>query len=171
MDELARPLLEDYQQMDKIPLVILLDNVRSMLNVGAVFRSADAFMIEKIFLCGITAKPPHREIQKSALGATETVSWEYYEDILKVLHDLKALDYTIIGLEQTNHSIKIQQFEITSQKKYALILGNEVEGIQDKVLPMLDAALEIPQSGTKHSLNVSVAAGIAMYKFYEKLML
>ncbi|MFY0672000.1 MAG: RNA methyltransferase [Bacteroidia bacterium] len=171
LDELNRPSVEEFSKMKKIPLVVVLDNIRSMQNVGSVFRTSDAFAVEKIVLCGITARPPHRDIQRAALGATESVAWSYDQNIETALKNLKAEDYQVIGLEQTSESVLMNagEFKPDVSTKYALVLGNEVEGISDSALPQLDLALEIPQSGTKHSLNVSVAAGVAIWWFYEKL--
>lgn len=172
LDELNRPSVEEFSKMKKIPLVVVLDNIRSMQNVGSVFRTSDAFAVEKIVLCGITAQPPHRDIQRAALGATESVEWSYEQNVETAIENLRSSDYEIIGLEQTNESVKINSgdFNPAKTKKYTLVLGNEVEGISDTALPLLNLALEIPQSGTKHSLNVSVAAGVAIWWFYEHLM-
>jgi tRNA G18 (ribose-2'-O)-methylase SpoU len=172
LDELNRPSVEEFSKMKKIPLVVVLDNIRSMQNVGSVFRTSDAFAVEKIVLCGITARPPHRDIQRAALGATESVNWIYEQEIESALALLKSEGYQIIGLEQTSKSILMNAGELKPKpnEKYALVLGNEVEGISDAALSLLDIALEIPQSGTKHSLNVSVAAGVAIWWFYEKLI-
>ena len=150
-------------------MVIVLDNVRSMHNVGAIFRTADAFLIEKIILCGITPQPPHREIHKAALGATESVDWKYEKDIVVAVADLKSEGFEIIGIEQTTDSKLITDFEIERGKKYSLILGNEVDGISDEALEHIDIFLEIPQLGTKHSLNVSVCGGIVMWEFAKAL--
>lgn len=169
LEELGRKSVEEFKSTDKIPLTIVLDNVRSMHNVGSVFRTADAFIIEKIILCGITPVPPHREIHKVALGATESVDWIYEKEIIKVLEDLKKENYQIIGIEQTTGSIEIQNFEIRKGNKYALILGNEVDGVSDEVIERCDTLLEIPQLGTKHSLNVSVCSGIVMWEFFKKM--
>lgn len=138
-----------------------------MHNVGAIFRTADAFLIEKIVLCGITSTPPHREINKSALGATESVAWEYYPSTMEAVKILKNRNYEIVGIEQTNESISIENFDIDTEKKYALILGNEVEGISDELISHCDSFIEIPQYGTKHSLNVSVCGGIAIWEFHK----
>lgn len=172
LEELGRASVEEFKAAVKIPVVVVLDNIRSMQNVGSVFRTSDAFAVEKILLCGITAKPPHRDIQRAALGATESVEWEYEEEVLSALELYKNEGYKIIGLEQTSESVLMNAgtFAVTPNEKYVLVLGNEVEGISDDVLPILDLALEIPQSGTKHSLNVSVAAGIALWWFYERLI-
>ena len=169
LEELGRIDLETFKQTEKIPLIVVLDNVRSMHNVGAVFRTADAFIIEKIVLCGITPVPPHREIHKAALGATESVDWIFEKEISTALQNLKKEGVEIIGIEQTTNSQNIDDFSIQKNKKYALVLGNEVEGLSDEAFKSYDAFLEIPQLGTKHSLNVSVCAGIAMWEFFKKL--
>lgn len=169
LEELNRIDVETFKKIDKIPLVVILDNIRSMHNVGATFRTADAFLIEKIILCGITPQPPHREIHKAALGATESVDWTYENDINTAIQDIKSQGFEIIGIEQTNNSIPITDFPIDPSKKYAVILGNEVEGISDEALENIDAFLEIPQLGTKHSLNVSVCGGIVMWEFTKTL--
>ena len=169
LEELGRIDVETFKQTEKIPLVVVLDNIRSMHNVGAAFRTADAFLVEKIILCGITPRPPHREIHKAALGATESVDWQYYEGVKEAVIDLKTLGYTVVGIEQTNTSTMITDFTIDRSKKYALVLGNEVEGISDEILTDLDECLEIPQLGTKHSLNVSVCGGIVMWEFFKGL--
>ena len=169
LDELGRIDVETFKQTEKIPLIVVLDNVRSMHNVGAVFRTADAFIIEKIVLCGITPVPPHREIHKAALGATESVDWIFEKEISTALQNLKKEGVEIIGIEQTTNSRNIGDFSIQKNKKYALVLGNEVEGLSDEAFKSYDAFLEIPQLGTKHSLNVSVCAGIAMWEFFKKL--
>ena len=170
LEELGRVDIETYQQQKKIPVVILCDNIRSMHNVGSIFRTADAFSIEKVFLCGITAQPPHKEIRKTALGATESVVWEYYKDAKEVLKNLIAESYSPIAIEQVDKSVSLESFDVESDKKYVIILGNEVEGVQQALIDMCDIALEIPQSGTKHSLNVSVCSGIVMWKFYQAFL-
>lgn len=169
LEELNRIDVETFKKVEKIPLVIILDNLRSMHNVGASFRTADAFLIEKIILCGITPQPPHREIHKAALGATESVDWAHENDINTAINDYKSRGYQIIGIEQTTDSVMITDFTIDKSRKYALILGNEVEGISDEALPNIDTFLEIPQLGTKHSLNVSVCGGIVMWEFAKAL--
>jgi len=169
LEELGRIDVEAFKQTQKIPVTVVLDDVRSMHNVGAVFRTADAFLIEKIILCGISPQPPHREIHKAALGATESVDWIYVKDISEALNNLKSKDYQIIGIEQTSNSRMMTDFEILKTEKYAVVLGNEVEGISDGVLTQIDTFLEIPQLGTKHSLNVSVCAGIVMWEFFKAL--
>ncbi|SDM02742.1 RNA methyltransferase [Chryseobacterium taihuense] len=169
LEELNRIDVDTFKKTEKIPLVVVLDNVRSMHNVGAAFRTADAFLVEKIVLCGITPQPPHREIHKAALGATESVDWSYENDINTAIGDLKSLGFEILGIEQTSDSKIISDFVIDQSKKYAVILGNEVEGISDEALPNIDTFLEIPQLGTKHSLNVSVCGGIVMWEFAKAL--
>ncbi|KMQ69817.1 RNA methyltransferase [Chryseobacterium sp. FH2] len=169
LEELNRIDVETFKTVEKIPLVVVLDNIRSMHNVGATFRTADAFLIEKIILCGITPQPPHREIHKAALGATESVDWGYESDINTTINELKSKGYEIVGIEQTTDSQMITDFTIDKLKKYAVILGNEVEGISDEALQNIDSFLEIPQLGTKHSLNVSVCGGIVMWEFAKAL--
>ncbi|WP_209388747.1 MULTISPECIES: RNA methyltransferase [unclassified Chryseobacterium] len=169
LEELNRIDVETFKKTDKISLVVVLDNVRSMHNVGATFRTADAFLVEKIVLCGITPQPPHREIHKAALGATESVDWSYEKDINTAIENLKLNGFEILGIEQTSNSIMISDFKIDHSKKYAIILGNEVDGISDEALPNIETFLEIPQLGTKHSLNVSVCGGIVMWEFAKAL--
>lgn len=169
LEELNRIDVDTFKKTEKIPLVVVLDNVRSMHNVGAAFRTADAFLVEKIVLCGITPQPPHREIHKAALGATESVNWSYKNDINTAINDLKSSGFEILGIEQTSDSKMISDFVIDQSKKYAVILGNEVDGISDEALENIDAFLEIPQLGTKHSLNVSVCGGIVMWEFAKAL--
>lgn len=169
LEELNRIDVETFKTTEKIPLIVVLDNIRSMHNVGATFRTADAFLIQKIILCGITPQPPHREIHKAALGATESVDWKYENDIITVIKELKSEGFEVIGIEQTTDSKMITDFTIDSSKKYAVILGNEVEGISDEALAHIDLFIEIPQLGTKHSLNVSVCGGIVMWEFAKAL--
>lgn len=170
LEELGRVDVETYQQQNKIPVVVLCDNIRSMHNVGSIFRTADAFSIEKIYLCGITARPPHKEIRKTALGSTESVVWEYHRNATEILKDLIAQDYTPIAIEQVDKSVSLESFAVENEKKYVILLGNEVEGVQQELIDMCEIALEIPQSGTKHSLNVSVCSGIVMWKFYQNYL-
>lgn len=169
LEELNRIDVETFKKVEKIPLVVILDNIRSMHNVGAAFRTADAFLVQEIILCGITPQPPHREIHKAALGATESVDWSHESDINVTINDLKSRGFEILGIEQTSDSKMISDFTIDKTKKYAVILGNEVEGISDEALPNIDTFLEIPQLGTKHSLNVSVCGGIVMWEFAKVL--
>jgi len=166
--EIQRLSVEEYRKSPKNPFVLVLDNVRSLHNVGSAFRTADAFAAEKIYLCGITGTPPNREINKTALGATETVVWEYHERVNEVLQKLKSQNYWIVSVEQTDASILLQDFEINTQKKYAFVFGNEVFGISPEAIALSDLSLEIPQFGTKHSLNVSVALGIVCWHFLQK---
>ena len=169
LEQLGRIDVESFKKAEKTPLIVVLDNVRSMHNVGAIFRTADAFLIEKIVLCGITPQPPHREIHKAALGATESVDWVYFEKIEEALQYLKNQRYQVVGIEQTTDSQMITEFDVNQSLRYALVLGNEVEGVSDEALPYCDVFLEIPQLGTKHSLNVSVCGGIVMWEFFNKL--
>ena len=169
LEELGRIDIETFKRTEKIPLVVVLDNVRSMHNVGAVFRTADAFIVEKIILCGITPQPPHREIHKAALGATESVDWNYEKNISEALENLKKENYQIVGIEQTSNSEIITDYQIKKDQKYALVLGNEVDGLSDEALSLYDSFLEIPQLGTKHSLNVSVCGGIVMWEFFKNM--
>lgn len=168
MDELDRISVEEFKQTEKSPIVLVLDNVRSLNNVGSAFRTADAFRIEKIFLCGITGTPPHRDIQKTALGATESVDWEYCLNTSEAIEKLKAADYRLCALEQVENSVKLNDFSPETGKKYALIFGNEVFGVEEEVLKACDQVLEIPQLGTKHSLNISVSLGIAVWDLMVK---
>ena len=166
MDELARKTAEEFRQSAKFPLVLVLDNVRSMMNTGSLFRTADAFLLQGIVLCGITATPPHREIQKTALGATETVYWKYYEETTEAILDLKKQGFKIFALEQASGSMNLKDFRPEAREHYALVFGNEVKGVDEQVLALCDGCLEIPQFGTKHSLNVSVTAGITEEVLY-----
>lgn len=164
LEELGRQSIEDFRKNPGIPLVVVLDNVRSAMNVGSVFRTADAFAIEKIILCGITPTPPNREIAKTALGATESVNWEYSPEILTAVQKLKWEGYHITGIEQTDQSANLMYYT-ANRSRAALVFGNEVEGLSDAILPLLDDCIEIPQYGTKHSLNISVCAGIVLWEF------
>lgn len=168
-DELNRISKDDFERAEKIPIIIVLDNIRSLSNVGAFFRTADAFRIEALYLCGITACPPHREIHKTALGADETVKWRYFETTEAACQQLKADGYGIFAVEQIEGSVPLQDFVFEPHTAY--ILGNEVEGVGEEALPFCDGAIELPQEGTKHSLNVSVCAGIVMWKIFERLRL
>lgn len=171
LEELGRISVDQFKEAEKIPVCIVLDNVRSLHNVGSAFRTADAFRIEKIYLTGITGTPPHREIQKSALGATESVAWEYIESSANAVQQLKDQGYTIVIIEQTTESKPLHNFAPESGKKYCLVFGNEVDGVSTEVIALGDIALEIPQIGTKHSLNVSVCLGIVCWEFFRKLSL
>ena len=170
LDELGRVSAEEYKVIDKHPIVVVLDNVRSMHNVGAVFRTSDAFLIDKIYLCGITATPPHKEIHKTAIGAENSVDWEYVKDSNELIKKLKEDDYQIVTIEQTEGSVLLNEFEVDQSKKYAIVMGNEVDGVQQSIIDECDTCIEIPQSGPKHSLNVSVCTGIILWKWYEGFM-
>jgi 23S rRNA (guanosine2251-2'-O)-methyltransferase len=166
MDELGRKSVDDFKQAGKTPLIVVLDNIRSMHNVGSIFRTADAFLIESIYLCGFTPQPPHRDINKTALGATETVEWKFFNNTIEAIQQLKQAGYCIYAVEQAEGSISLENGDFKNNKS-AFVLGNEVEGVSNDVLALCDACIEIPQLGAKHSLNVSVAAGIVMWKFIE----
>lgn len=168
MDELNRLSVTDFKTTEKHPLVIVLDNVRSMHNVGSVFRTADGFAVEKIILTGITGQPPHREIEKTALGATESIDWVYESDVLQAVTQLKDQGYVLCAVEQAAESVRLDQFRPDPDKKYALIFGNEVHGVTSSVMEVVDQCLEIPQFGTKHSFNISVTAGILLWDFFCK---
>ncbi|MBC5774247.1 RNA methyltransferase [Pontibacter sp. KCTC 32443] len=170
MDELNRESVEEFKNKKKIPLVLVLDNVRSLNNVGSVFRTADAFMVEKIYLCGITGTPPHRDIEKTALGATESVEWEHVPDTLELVLKLKEQNYKIGSVEQAENSLKLNEFIPEPGQHFALILGNEVFGVEQEVINNSDFVLEIPQFGTKHSLNISVATGVVVWDFLSKTL-
>lgn len=167
--ELNRPSAEIFATMKRIPVVVVLDNVRSAQNIGAFFRTGDAFAIEKIFLCGITATPPSRDIHKSALGAELTVEWEYFTTTVECVEHLRSQGYHVVAIEQVEGASMLNQMEIDDTKQYALIFGNEVEGVDQAVVDLCDGAIEIPQVGTKHSINVSVAGGVVIWEFYKSL--
>lgn len=167
--ELNRLDIEGYKAAEKTPIIVILDNIRSLNNIGSVFRTSDAFLIEKIYLCGITAKPPHKDIQKTALGATDSVSWDYAEDTLKLVHQLQKENVKIISIEQADESILLGDFTVDKNQKYAIIFGNEVKGVQQSVVDTSDYCVEIPQFGTKHSFNISVSVGIVLWDLYRKL--
>lgn len=169
MEELNRLSKDQYKEVAKLPVVVVLDNIRSLSNVGSVFRSADAFRIGELFLCGITACPPHREIHKTALGADETVPWRYFTTTEEACEELRSMGYRIFAVEQVEGSVMLQDFE--AEPNMAFVLGNEVEGVSDEALPYCDGAIEIPQQGTKHSLNVSVCSGIIMWDIFQQLFL
>ncbi len=169
VEEMHRISVEEFREAEKIPLCVVLDNVRSRNNIGSVFRTSDAFRVETIYLCGITSTPPNAEIHKTALGAEDSVKWEYVEDTLQVVNQLKTQGFTIYSIEQVENSISLENIELDKQKKYAVILGNEVYGVQQSVIDASDDCIEIPQFGTKHSLNVSVTAGIVIWDFFKKV--
>lgn len=167
--ELDRKSIEEFKEASKTPIIVILDNVRSLNNIGSVFRTSDAFLIEKIYLCGITAKPPHKDIQKTALGATETVNWEYAENTLELVRKLKANDVKVLSIEQAEGAIMLDKFTPEQNKKYALVFGNEVKGVQQEVVTASDGILEIPQLGSKHSLNISVSTGVVLWDLFTKM--
>lgn len=169
MEELERLSIEEFKEVKKSPIVLVLDNIRSLNNVGSAFRTGDAFRVEKILLCGITGTPPHRDIQKTALGATESVEWEYLLNTTIAVEKLKSEGYTICALEQVDRSVMLDKFEVKDGAKYALIFGNEVFGVEDEVLNACEYVLEIPQLGTKHSLNIAVTLGIAVWDLMVKM--
>lgn len=168
-DELDRLTIDEFKKSEKLPLVLVLDNVRSMNNVGSAFRTSDAFALEKIYLCGITAQPPHREINKTALGATESVAWEHAENTVTLCKKLQKEGYKIMAIEQAEASVSLENFGIEAGQKYALVFGNEVFGVDQEVVSLADACLEIPQFGTKHSLNISVSIGVVLWDLTSKI--
>lgn len=168
-EELDRKTVEEFKSSSKTPLIILLDDIRSLNNIGSVFRSSDAFLIEKIYLCGITAQPPHKDIQKTALGATETVDWEHRKEILPLLDELKQNKVEIYAIEQAEDSILLNHFVPKKNQTYAFILGNEVKGVNQEAINRANGVIEIPQLGTKHSLNIAVCAGVCIWDFYTKI--
>ena len=167
MDELGRKSVDEFKKAPKTPIIVVLDNIRSMHNVGSVFRTADAFLVEAVYLCGITSTPPHAEIHKTALGAENTVDWRHYEDTHVALEELKAQGYIVFAIEQAEGSTKLPNLKLDKNGKYAVILGNEVKGVQQSVVDDCDGCIEIPQYGTKHSLNVSVTGGIIIWEFFK----
>jgi 23S rRNA (guanosine2251-2'-O)-methyltransferase len=166
--ELERKTIKQFKESEKSRFIIILDNVRSQSNVGSIFRTADAFLTEAIYLCGITARPPHREIQKTALGATESVAWKYFANTSGAVMELKDKGYKIIGVEQTDGSVELQNVHIKEGEKYALIFGHEVNGVDQNVLNLCDMCIEIPQFGTKHSFNIAISAGIVLWELNKK---
>ena len=167
--ELERKSISDFKEAAKTPIIIVLDDIRSLNNIGSVFRTSDAFLIEKIYLCGITATPPNKEIHKTALGATETVAWEYQENVLEVIEKLKKENICVYAIEQVENSIFLNNFKVEINKKYALIFGNEVFGVNQEAIKLCNGTIEIPQLGTKHSLNIAVSAGIVVWDLFCKL--
>jgi len=168
-EELPRLDVKGFKAAKKTPLIIVLDNIRSLNNIGSVFRTADAFLIEKIYLCGITATPPHKDIRKTALGATESVQWEYVESTENLIQKYNEKGYQTIAIEQAENATMLQDFDIKSTEKYLLVFGNEVKGVDQNVVNMCSNVIEIPQFGTKHSLNISVSAGVVIWSFWQKL--
>lgn len=171
LEDLNRVSVEEFKEQDKLPVVVILDNVRSMHNVGSVFRTGDGFAIEKLILCGITACPPHREIEKTALGATMSVEWAHFEQTTDAVASLRKDGYRIIAIEQAKNSTMLNTFKPDLQQKYALIFGNEVDGVSEDVMALIDECIEIPQFGTKHSFNIVISAGIVLWDFFAKLKL
>lgn len=169
MDELHRISVEEFKAADKLPLTVVLDNVRSQNNIGSVFRTSDAFRVERICLCGICSTPPHRDIHKTALGAEESVAWSYHEETADCIQALKAEGYKIYAVEQVDDSIKLDALPESLGEKVAVVFGNEVEGVQEELLPLCDGSIEIPQQGTKHSLNISCAAAIVLWELWQWL--
>lgn len=168
MDELNRISVEEFKETEKSKFCIVLDDIRSMNNVGSAFRTGDAFLVEKIFLCGITATPPHRDIEKTALGSTDSVAWEHRTDVIELVKELQQNDYVVMAVEQVENSLKLNDFKPEKDKKYAFVFGNEVFGVNEEVVKIADRALEIPQFGTKHSLNIAVSLGIVCWDFVSK---
>ena len=167
MDELNRKSAEEFKKAEKVPVILVLDNVRSMNNVGSVFRTADAFLLQGIYLCGVTATPPHREIHKTALGATDTVTWKHYPTTLEAINDLKKEGFTVYAVEQAEKSIMLDKLQLSS-KKNALVFGNEISGVGQEALDACEACIEIPQHGTKHSINLAVSVGIVVWEVFKK---
>lgn len=167
--ELERLSVKEFKDVKKTPIIIILDNIRSLNNIGSVFRTSDAFLIEKIYLCGITAQPPHKDITKTALGSTDTVDWEYVEDTLTLIKDLQAKNVKICSIEQAEQAVMLDDFKVETNTTYALVFGNEVKGVQQTVVSQSDVIIEIPQFGTKHSLNISVSCGVVVWDFFSKL--
>lgn len=170
-EELDRLEVEEYKESKKIPVMVVLDNIRSQNNIGSVFRTADAFRLEGIYLCGITATPPHREIHKTALGATESVSWEYRTETTDAIIELKEKDYQILSVEQVEGAVSLDQLTLLQGEKYAIVFGHEIRGVEQDVVNLSDRCVEIPQYGTKHSLNISVAAGIVIWEVFKQFSL
>lgn len=167
-EELGRKSLSEFKSSEKSPIIIVLDNVRSHNNIGSIFRTADSFLVEKIILCGITATPPHRDIHKTALGATESVAWEYQNSAFDAVRELKKQDYLIVSIEQVEGSISLNNFDIEKRKKYVLVFGHEINGVSQDVIDISDFCIEIPQFGTKHSFNIAVSAGIVLWEMYRE---
>lgn len=170
LKELNRTNVSAFKKQDKIPIVLVLDNIRSGLNVGSAFRTGDAFALEKILLCWITAQPPHREILKTAIGATESMDWQYFENTVAAIADLKKSGYRIVAVEQAENSTFLQDFEVKNEDKIALVFGNEVAGVSDVVMEIVTESIEVPQFGTKHSLNISVCIGVVVWDLFGKIL-
>lgn len=167
--ELNRKSVDEFKTSDKTPIIVVLDDVRSLHNIGSVFRTCDAFLVEKVYLCGITATPPNKEIHKTALGATETVAWEYVKDVVEVVERLKAEGVSVQAIEQVENSVMLNDFQIEDGQKYALVFGNEVKGVSQGVVDLSDGVIEIPQIGTKHSLNIAVSTGIVIWDLFQQM--
>ena len=170
-NELNRLSIPAFKQAEKIPVVVVLDNVRSLNNIGSVFRTSDAFLVDRILLCGITATPPHKDIHKTALGATESVEWTYYPETATAIEELRQENYHIVAVEQTENSISLDRFQVKRNMKYALIFGHEIRGISQDIVDMSHTSLDIPQFGTKHSLNISVCAGMVIWEVFRRIRL
>ena len=168
-EELDRLSIENFKKVSKTPLIVVLDNIRSLNNIGSIFRTSDAFLIEKIYLCGITAKPPHKDIQKTALGSTESVSWEYYDTTLEIANKLQEQGIELLSIEQAENATMLQDFIPNKHTTYAIIFGNEVKGVQQEIVSMSNHVIEIPQYGTTHSLNISVSCGVVIWDLFQKL--
>lgn len=168
LEELNRPSVEEFKDLEKLPVTVVLDNVRSLHNVGSAFRTSDGFAVAQIYLCGITAQPPHREIEKTALGATQSIKWQYFENVIDAVKDLQANNYQIVAIEQAENSVSLLDFNPDKEKKYAFFFGNEVNGVSDEVMQHIDTCLEIPQFGTKHSFNIVISTGIVLWDFFSK---
>lgn len=169
LDELNRATVAEFKAGEKLPVAVVLDNVRSMHNIGSIFRTADGFAVEKMCLCGITARPPHREIEKTALGATQSINWEYFDNPVEAVDQLRSDGYRIVAVEQAENSTMLQDFAVVKGEKYALVFGNEVNGVSEEVMEKIDACIEIPQFGTKHSFNIVVSAGIVLWDLFSKM--
>lgn len=167
--ELDRKSVDEFRNSEKTPIILILDDIRSLNNIGSVFRTADAFLVEKIYLCGITATPPNKEIHKTALGATDTVEWSYFQHIEDAILELKSENIQVWSIEQVENAVMLNEFKVKENQKYALIFGNEVKGVSEKAIELSDGYIEIPQLGTKHSLNISVSAGIVIWDFVSKM--
>ncbi|QNM85061.1 RNA methyltransferase [Polaribacter pectinis] len=168
-NELGRITVDEFKSVEKTPLIVVLDNIRSLNNIGSVFRTSDAFLVEKIYLCGISATPPNKDIHKTALGATESVAWEYAEDTLELVKKLKGESVKVLSIEQAENSTKLNDFQPKKGEKYAIVMGNEVKGVQQEVVNASDFCIEIPQLGTKHSLNISVTTGVVIWDLFQKM--
>ena len=169
-DELLRKTPEEFKEATKTPLILVLDNVRSLNNVGSVFRTADSFLLEAVYLCGITGTPPHKDIQKTALGATDTVLWKHFNSTIEAVEVLKNQQFKVYAIEQAEHSQMLHNFQMEEHSKVAFILGNEINGVDQDVINVCDGVIEIPQTGFKHSLNISIAAGIVSWEVYRQLL-